>query len=123
MRLSSTERSSLTYFYDMLLHGQFGVKNESKVPGRIREVDVARAKSNRIKEGNGGRFQGRRKGKEKSCFVVQFELIFGHPCLYVVCACTEFDHNIANHNIANRGEVTYDLIILQAKFLIYTCAL
>ena len=30
-----------------------------------------RAKSNRVREGNGSRFQGRRKGKEKSfCFVV-----------------------------------------------------
>ena len=40
----------------------------------------------------GGRFQGRRKGKEKSFFfvVVQFELIFGHPCFYVICACIEF---------------------------------
>ena len=29
-----------------------------------------RAKSNRVREGNGRRFQGRRKGKEKSfCFV------------------------------------------------------
>ena len=36
-----------------------------------------RAKSNRVREGDGRRFQGRRKGKEKSfCFVVvQFELI------------------------------------------------
>ena len=75
----------------MLLHGQFGVKNDSKVPGRIREGDVVRAKSNRICEGDGGKFQGRREGKEKSCFVVvQFELIFGHPCFYVVCACIEF---------------------------------
>ena len=50
------------------------------------------AKSNRVREGTGRRFQGRRKGKEKSfCFVViQFELIFRHPCFYVVCACTEF---------------------------------
>ena len=48
--------------------------------------------SNRIREENSRRFQGRRKGKEKSfCFViVQFELIFHHPCFYVVCACTEF---------------------------------
>ena len=40
------------------------------------------AKINRVREGNGRRFQGRRKGKEKSfCFVVvQFELIFRHPC-------------------------------------------
>ena len=52
------------------------------VPGRIREGDVVRPKSNRFSEGN-GRFQG----KEKSCFVVvQFELIFRHPCFYVVCA-------------------------------------
>ena len=63
------------------------MKNESKVPGRIREGDVVRAKSNRVREGYGRRFQGRRKGKEKICFVVvQFELIFRHPCFYVVCA-------------------------------------
>ena len=51
-----------------------------------------RAKSNRAREGNGGRFQGRLKEKEKSfCFVVvQFELIFRHPCFYVVCAGIEF---------------------------------
>ena len=51
-----------------------------------------RAKSNRVRERNGRRFQGRRKGKEKSyCFVVvQSELIFRHPCFYVVCACIEF---------------------------------
>ena len=81
------EISSLADFYDVLLHGQFWVKNESKVPGRIREGDVVRAKSNRVREGTGRRFQGRRKGKEKSfCFVVvQFELIFRHPCFYVVC--------------------------------------
>ena len=24
------------------------------------------------------------------CFVVEFELIFCHPCFYVNCACTEF---------------------------------
>ena len=86
------EISSLADFYDVLLHGQFWVKNESKVPGRIREGDVVRASSNRVREGNGRRFQGRRKGKEKSfCFVVvQFELIFRHPCFYVVCVCIEF---------------------------------
>ena len=50
-----------------------------------------RAKSNRIREGNGRRFQGIQKGKEKSfCFVVQFELIFCHPCFYVLCARIEF---------------------------------
>ena len=71
------EISSLADVYDVLLHGQVWVKNESKVLGRIREGDVVGAKSNRVTEGNGRRFQGRRKGKEKSfCFVVvQFELI------------------------------------------------
>ena len=44
----------------MLLHGQFRVENESKVPGRIREGDVVRAKSNRVGEGMLG-FEGRRK--------------------------------------------------------------
>ena len=45
-----------------------------------------RAKTNRVVEGNGGRFQGRRKGKEKSfCFVVvKSELMFDHPCFYDV---------------------------------------
>ena len=41
-----------------------------------------RAKSNQIREGNGGRFQGRRKGKEKSFWFVvvksalMFQLLF-----------------------------------------------
>ena len=70
----------------------FWVKNESKVSGRIRQGDVVRAKSNRVREGNGRRFQGRRKGKEKSfCFVViQFELIFHHPCFYGYIMCIHF---------------------------------
>ena len=42
---------------------EFWVENDSKVPGRIKEGDVVRAKGNRVREGNGGRFQGRRKGK------------------------------------------------------------
>ena len=49
---SKLEISSLADFYDVLLRGQFWVKNESKVPGRIREGDVVRAKSNRVREGN-----------------------------------------------------------------------
>ena len=42
-----------------------------------------RAKNNRVRDGNGGRFQGRRKGKQKNfCFfVVKFELILGHHVL------------------------------------------
>ena len=38
------EINSLADLYDVLLHGQFWFKNESKVPGRIREGDVVRAK-------------------------------------------------------------------------------
>ena len=62
----------------------FESRMNPKVPGRIREGDIVRAKSNRVREGNGRRFQGRRNGKEKSfCFVVvQFELIFRHPCFF-----------------------------------------
>ena len=44
------EISNLADFYDVLLHGQLWAKNESKVPGRIREGDVVRAKSNRVRE-------------------------------------------------------------------------
>ena len=62
------EISYLTYFYDMLLHGQVWVKNDSKVSGRIRKGDVVRAKSNRVREGNGGRFQGRQQEKENFCW-------------------------------------------------------
>ena len=36
-------------------------------------------------------FKEDEKGKRRACFVVvQFELIFRHPCFYVVCACIEF---------------------------------
>ena len=55
--------SSLTDFYDVPLHGQVWVKNDSKVPGWIREGDVVRDKSNQDRERNSGRFQGRQKGK------------------------------------------------------------
>ena len=33
--------------------------SQGLVPGRIREGDVVRAKSNRVRVGNGGRSQGR----------------------------------------------------------------
>ena len=35
----------MTDVYDMLLRGQVWVKNDSKVPGRIRAGNVVRAKS------------------------------------------------------------------------------
>ena len=59
MNLLKLKISCLTDFYDMLLCGQVWVKNDSKVPGRIRDGDVVKAKSNRVREGNGGRSQGR----------------------------------------------------------------
>ena len=75
-----------------------------------------RAKSNRIKEGNGGRFEGRRK--EKSCFVVvQFEQIsFGHPCFYVVCACFEFFGEVG-HFTERSGFL--ELCVIVEKLMVY----
>ena len=79
-----------------------------------------RAKSNRVKEGNGGRFQGRRKakGKEKSfCFVVvPFELICGHPCFYVVCACIEFFGEVG-HFTGRSGFL--ELCVIFEKLMVY----
>ena len=78
-----------------------------------------RAKSNRVREGNGRRFQGRRKGKERSfCrfVVVQFELIFRHPCFYVVCACIEFFGEVGN--FTERSGLL-ELCIIREKLMIY----
>ena len=77
-----------------------------------------RAKSNRVREGTGRRFQGRRKGKEKSfCFlVVQFELIFRHPCFYVVCACIEFFGEVG-HFIERSGFL--ELCVICEKLMVY----
>ena len=51
-------------------------------------MDVVRVKINRFREGNGGGFQGIKKGKRRAS--VKFELIFSHPCFSVVCACIDF---------------------------------
>ena len=77
-----------------------------------------RAKTNRVREGNGRKFQGRRKGKEKSfCFVViQFELIFRHPCFYVVCACFEFFGEVG-HFIDRSGIL--ELCVICEKLMVY----
>ena len=77
-----------------------------------------RAKSNRVGEGTGRRFQGRRKGKAKSfCFVViQFELIFRHPCFYVVCACIEFFGEVG-HFIERSGFL--ELSVICEKLMVY----
>ena len=77
-----------------------------------------RAKSNRVREGKGKMFQGRRKGKEKSfCFVVvQFELIFRHPCFYIVCACIEFFGKVG-HFTERSGFL--ELCIICEKLMFY----
>ena len=77
-----------------------------------------RAKSNQVREGHGRRFQGNRKGKEKSfCFVVvQFELIFRHPCFYVVCACIEFFGEVG-HFTERSGFL--ELCVICEKLMVY----
>ena len=77
-----------------------------------------RAKSNCFREGNSGRFQGKRKGKEKSfCFVfVPFELILGHPYFYVVCACIEFFGEVC-HFTERSGFL--ELCVICEKLMLY----
>ena len=76
-----------------------------------------RAKSNRVREGNGRRLQGRRKGKEKSfCLViVKLELIFGHSCFCVICACIKFFGEVGNFTESGFLE----LCIIRKKLMIY----
>ena len=77
-----------------------------------------RAKSNRVREGDNRRFQGRRKGKEKSfCFVVvQIELIFCHPCFYVICACVEYFGEVGHFTERSRF---LELCVVCEKLMVY----
>ena len=92
------EISGLTDLYDVFLHGQFWVKNESKVPNRIRERDVVTTGSNGVREGNGAGLRWRKEGEKKSfCFVVvEFELIWlswlpgGHANHWIRCNVSIF---------------------------------
>ena len=68
------EISSLADLYDVLLHGQFWVKNESKVAGRIREGDVVRAKSNESGRGTLEGFKEDEKGKRRASVLLSFSL-------------------------------------------------
>ena len=72
---------------------------------RIRDWDVVRAKSNRVREENGGKSH-----------VVKFELIFGHPCFYVICACIEFFGEVG-HFTERSGFL--ELCIIREKLMIY----
>ena len=77
-----------------------------------------RAKSNRVREGNGRRFQGGRNGKEKSfCFVVvQSELIFCHPYFYVICAYIEFFGEVGHFTERSRF---LELCVICKKLMVY----
>ena len=56
-------------------------------------------------------------GREKSfCFVIiQFELIFGHPCFYIVCACIKLFGEVG-HFTERSGFL--ELCIIRKKLMI-----
>ena len=80
-----------------------------------------RVKSNRVREENCGRFQGRGKEKEKNfCFVVvKFGLIFDHPCFYLICACIELFGEVSH--FSERGGFL-ELCFTREKLMIYRVA-
>ena len=73
------------------------------------------AKSNQVRE---GKQQVLRKKKKKKCFcfVIKFELIFGHPCFYVVCACIEFFDEVG-HFTERSGFL--ELCVVCEKLMVY----
>ena len=58
------------------------------------------AKSNQVREGK-QQVLRKKKKKKRFCFVIKFELIFGHPCFYVVCACTELFSEVGHFTNKN----------------------
>ena len=64
-----------------------------------------------------GGFKEDEKGKRRACFVVvQFELIFGHPCVYIVCTCTEFFSEVG-HFTERSGFL--ELCVIWEKLMVY----
>ena len=63
-------------------------------------------------------FKEDEKGKRRSfCFVVvQFELIFRHPCFYVACACIEFFGEVV-HFTERSGFL--ELCVICEKLMVY----
>ena len=55
-------------FY-IFLHGKFSIKNESTIPSRIRERNIMRADSNRIRRNILEGCEGSGEGKEKKVCV------------------------------------------------------
>ena len=117
----SRMNNGLTDLHDMFFHEQFWVVNESRVPSRIGERDVVTTENNRVREENGGRLRRRKEGKKKSfCFVVvEFELIFCHPCFNVICACTKLFGEVVYFN--ERGGFL-ELRVICEKLMIYRMA-
>ena len=56
--------------------------------------------------------------EEKSFYfvVVKLELIFSHPCFYVICACIEFFGDVGN--FTERSGLL-ELCIIRKKLMIY----
>jgi len=61
---------------------------------------------------------GRETVEEKSFYfvVVKLELIFSHPCFYVICACLEFFGEVGN--FTERSGLL-ELCIIRKKLMIY----
>ena len=75
-----------------------------------------RAKSNQVRDGNGKRFQGKQRGKEKGFCFVKLGLIFDHPYFYVACACIEFFGEAGNFT---ERSGFLELCIIHKKQMIY----
>ena len=75
-----------------------------------------RAKSNQVRDGNGKRFQGKQRGKEKGFCFVKLGLIFDHPYFYVACACIEFFGEAGHFTERSRF---LELCIIREKLMIY----
>ena len=59
------------------------------------------------------------KRKASVFVVVKFELIFGHPCFYVVCACIEFFGEVG-HFTERSGFL--ELCVVCEKLMVYRVA-
>ena len=58
-----------------------------------------------------------KRKREELCFVViQFELIFGYPCFYVVCACIEFFGGVGHFTERSRF---LELYVICEKLMVY----
>ena len=61
----------------------------------------------------------RRRKEELLFFVIEFELIFCHPCFNVICACTEFFGEVVY--LTERGGFL-ELRVTNKKLMVYRMA-